>query len=130
MVQLQFIVHGKVPQFLDVEGSHPSTAGNEDGFCGLAGSQLVKLISSLFVTSDGTTARIEKIYEDILDGICDAVDQKVERLRNRYKYTDKATFRFFNDFAKGVKGILDMFPVIFCAGHGNSPFPPKRVVHD
>ena len=26
-----------------------------------------------------------------------------------------------NDFAKGVKGILDMFPVIFCAGHGNSP---------
>ena len=35
-----------------------------------------------------------------------------------------------NDFAKGVKGILDMFPVIFCAGHGNSPFPPKRVVHD
>ena len=94
------------------------------------GSQLVKLISSLFVTSDGTTARIEKIYEDILDGICDAVDQKVERLRNRYKYTDKATFRFFNDFAKGVKGILDMFPVIFCAGHGNSPFPPKRVVHD
>ena len=73
---------------------------------------------------------IEKIYEDILDGICDAVDQKVERLRNRYKYTDKATFRFFNDFAKGVKGILDMFPVIFCAGHGNSPFPPKRVVHD
>ena len=53
-------------------------------------------VSSLFVTSDGTTARIEKIYEDILDGICDAVDQKVERLRNRYKYTDKATFRFFN----------------------------------
>ena len=35
-----------------------------------------------------------------------------------------------NDFAKGVKGILDMSPVIFCAGHGNSPFPPKRVVHD
>ena len=34
-------------------------------------------VSSLFVTSDGTTARIEKIYEDILDGICDAVDQKV-----------------------------------------------------
>lgn len=53
-------------------------------------------VSSLFVTSDGTTARIEKIYEDILDGMCDAVDQKVERLRNRYKYTDKATFRFFN----------------------------------
>ena len=94
-----------------------------DGIC-------VVLVDGFQLASDGTTARIEKIYEDILDGICDAVDQKVERLRNRYKYTDKATFRFFNDFAKGVKGILDMFPVIFCAGHGNSPFPPKRVVHD
>ena len=35
-VQLQFIVHGEVPQFLDVEGGEPSTAGNKDGFCGLA----------------------------------------------------------------------------------------------
>ena len=43
-VQLQFIVHGEVPQFLDVEGGEPSTAGNEDGFCGLAGSQLVKFV--------------------------------------------------------------------------------------
>lgn len=53
-------------------------------------------VSSLLVTSDGTAARIEKIYEDILDGMCDAVDQKVERLRNRYKYNDETTFRFFN----------------------------------
>ena len=37
-VQLQFIVHGKVPQLLDVEGREPGTAGNQDGFCGLAGS--------------------------------------------------------------------------------------------
>ena len=35
-VQLQFIVHGEVTQFLDVEGRKPGTAGNEDGFCGLA----------------------------------------------------------------------------------------------
>ena len=39
-VQLQFIVHGEVPQFLDVEGGEPSTAGNEDGFCGLARDKL------------------------------------------------------------------------------------------
>ena len=37
-VQLQFIVHGKVPQLLDVEGREPSTAGNQDGFCRFAGS--------------------------------------------------------------------------------------------
>ncbi len=35
-VQLQFIVHGEVTQFLDVEGSEPRAAGNEDGFCGLS----------------------------------------------------------------------------------------------
>ena len=35
-VQLQFIVHGKVPQLLDVEGRKPGTAGNEDGFCRFA----------------------------------------------------------------------------------------------
>ena len=39
-VQLQFIVHGEVPQFLDVEGGEPSTAGNKDGFCGLARDKL------------------------------------------------------------------------------------------
>ena len=35
-VQLQLIIHGEVTQFLDVEGREPSTAGNQDGFCGLA----------------------------------------------------------------------------------------------
>ena len=39
-VQLQFIVHGEVTQFLDVEGSEPRAAGNEDGFCGLARDKL------------------------------------------------------------------------------------------
>ena len=43
-VQLQLIVHGEVPQFLDVEGRKPGTAGNQDGFCGLSGSQLVKFV--------------------------------------------------------------------------------------
>ena len=43
-VQLQLIVHGEVTQFLDVEGSQPCAAGNQDGFCGLSGSQLVKFI--------------------------------------------------------------------------------------
>ena len=35
-VQLQLIIHGEVTQFLDVEGREPSTAGNQDGFCGLS----------------------------------------------------------------------------------------------
>ena len=35
-VQLQLVVHGKISQLLDVEGRKPGTAGNEDGFCGLA----------------------------------------------------------------------------------------------
>ena len=39
-VQLQFIVHCEVTQFLDVEGRKPSTAGNEDGFCGLSRNEL------------------------------------------------------------------------------------------
>ena len=39
-VQLQFIVHGKVPQLLDVEGREPGTAGNEDGFCSLSRDKL------------------------------------------------------------------------------------------
>lgn len=30
-----------------------------------------------------------------------------------------------NNFAKGVKGVLEMFPVIFDTGHGNSPFDPR-----
>ena len=39
-VQLQFIVHGEVTQFLDVEGRKPGTAGNQDGFCGLSRDKL------------------------------------------------------------------------------------------
>ena len=39
-VQLQLIVHGEVTQFLDVERRKPGTAGNEDGFCGLARDEL------------------------------------------------------------------------------------------
>ena len=39
-VQLQFIVHGKVTQLLDIEGRKPGTAGNEDGFCGLTRDEL------------------------------------------------------------------------------------------
>ena len=39
-VQLQFIIHGEVTQLLDVEGRKPGTAGNEDGFCGLARNEL------------------------------------------------------------------------------------------
>ena len=35
-IQRQLIVHGEVTQFLDVEGSQPCAAGNQDGFCGLA----------------------------------------------------------------------------------------------
>ena len=39
-VQLQLIVHGEVTQFLDVEGSQPCAAGNQDGFCGLSRDKL------------------------------------------------------------------------------------------
>ena len=39
-VQMQLVVHGKISQFLDVEGGEPSTAGNQDGFCGLSRDEL------------------------------------------------------------------------------------------
>lgn len=39
-VQLQLIVHGEVPQLLDVEGGEPGTAGNQDGFCSLTRDKL------------------------------------------------------------------------------------------
>ena len=39
-VQLQLVVHGKISQLLDVEGSEPRAAGNEDGFCGLSRDKL------------------------------------------------------------------------------------------
>ena len=45
-VQLQFIVHGKVPQLLDVEGREPSTAGNQDGFCGFSRDEKSRTFSS------------------------------------------------------------------------------------
>ena len=35
-VQLQLVISGQITQFLDVEGSQPCAAGNEDGFCRLA----------------------------------------------------------------------------------------------
>ena len=31
LVQFQFIVHGGIPNFLNVEGRKPGTAGNKDG---------------------------------------------------------------------------------------------------
>ena len=31
-IQFQFVIFHQVPQFLDIEGSKPGTAGNEDGF--------------------------------------------------------------------------------------------------
>ena len=31
-IQFQFIIFHQVPQLLDIEGSKPGTAGNEDGF--------------------------------------------------------------------------------------------------
>ena len=43
-VQLQLIVHGEVTQFLNVEGSQPCATGDQDGFCSLSGSQLVKFV--------------------------------------------------------------------------------------
>jgi len=38
LVQFQFIVHGGIPDFLNVEGRKPGTAGNKDRLSRLAGS--------------------------------------------------------------------------------------------
>ena len=40
LIQLQLIVHGRIPDFLDVKGRKAGTAGNQDGFCGLARDKL------------------------------------------------------------------------------------------
>lgn len=40
LVQLQLIVHGGIPDFLNVEGREPGTAGNQDRFCGLSRNEL------------------------------------------------------------------------------------------
>ena len=45
-VQLQFIVHCEVTQFLDVEGRKPGTAGNEDGLCRFARDEKSRTFSS------------------------------------------------------------------------------------
>ena len=50
-VQLQFIVHCEVTQFLDVEGRKPSTAGNEDGLCRFARDEKSRTFSSNSQTS-------------------------------------------------------------------------------
>ena len=39
-VQLQLVVGRDVPQFLDVKGRQSGTAGNQDGFGGLARNEL------------------------------------------------------------------------------------------
>ena len=39
-VQLQLVVGRDVPQFLDVKGRHSGTAGDQDGFGGLARNEL------------------------------------------------------------------------------------------
>ena len=44
LVQFQFIVHGGIPNFLNVEGRKPGTAGNKDGLGRFAGSQLIKFV--------------------------------------------------------------------------------------
>ena len=38
LVQFQLIVHGGIPDFLNVEGCEPGTAGNKDGLSRFAGS--------------------------------------------------------------------------------------------
>ena len=43
-IQLQFIVGHQVTQFLDIKWGQPGTAGNQDGFRRLAGSQFIFLI--------------------------------------------------------------------------------------
>ena len=44
LVQFQLIVHGGIPDFLNVEGCHPGTAGNKDRLGRFAGSQLIKFV--------------------------------------------------------------------------------------
>ena len=40
LVQFQLIVHGGIPDFLNIEGCEPGTAGNQDGFRSLTRNEL------------------------------------------------------------------------------------------
>ena len=44
LVQFQLIVHGGIPDFLNIKGCEPGTAGNKDGLSCFAGSQLIKFV--------------------------------------------------------------------------------------
>ena len=46
LVQFQFIIHGGIPNFLNVEGRKPGTAGNKDGLGRFAGDKLSRTFSS------------------------------------------------------------------------------------
>ena len=39
--QIHFVIRHQITKFFDIKGSQASTAGNQNGFCCLAGSQLV-----------------------------------------------------------------------------------------
>ncbi|GFH97613.1 hypothetical protein IMSAGC003_04186 [Lachnospiraceae bacterium] len=52
-VKLQFVIHHHVADFLNVKGSHPCAAGNQDRFCGLARRHFV-----FFILADSEMLRV------------------------------------------------------------------------
>ena len=53
-------------------------------------------ISNLLITDDRVNEKIEKIYQNVIDGMCEAVERKVNRLRAGYRREGKMTFHPFN----------------------------------
>lgn len=49
-------------------------------------------ISNLLITDDRVNEKIEKIYQNVIDGMCEAVERKVNRLRAGYRREGKMTF--------------------------------------
>ena len=46
LVQFQLIVHGGIPDFLNIKGCEPGTAGNKDGLSRFARNELSRTFSS------------------------------------------------------------------------------------
>ena len=53
LVKLQFVIHHHVADFLNVKGSHPCAAGNQDRFCGFARRHFI-----FFILADSEMLRV------------------------------------------------------------------------
>ena len=81
-----------------------ATGENASAFLILLGATLLAsvlhslylAISNLLITDDRVNEKIEKIYQNVIDGMCEAVERKVNRLRAGYRREGKMTFHPFN----------------------------------